>query len=111
MKVVVKQTIMFKGERLVIGRAKIPKEIHKVNEYIEGMTKIFVGGLPTSTKLSEFREHFSRCGVIKESSLPLADGVSGKNKGHGFITFEKPSAAKLAVENVEFHRIREKWVS
>ena len=100
----------FKGTSLKISRAKKPKAKANVSEYVNGATKIFVGAIPANVTLEEFKHYFLQYGPIRDLSLPLKNKFKNINKGHGFVTYEHPYSAKLAVEDYAKHCMRAKWV-
>lgn len=61
-------------------------------------TKLFVGGLPWSTRNEGLRRHFSTFGHIEEAAV-IIERPSGKSKGYGFVTFEDPESAKAAIND------------
>ncbi|MCO5609803.1 hypothetical protein L7F22_064035 [Adiantum nelumboides] len=58
-------------------------------------TKIFVGGLAWETGRDAMRRHFEQYGEILEAVV-IADKVTGRSKGYGFVTFRDPEAARRA---------------
>lgn len=58
-------------------------------------TKIFVGGLAWETHRDAMRRHFEQYGDILEAVV-IADKVTGRSKGYGFVTFREPEAARKA---------------
>ncbi|XP_005995111.1 heterogeneous nuclear ribonucleoprotein A0-like [Latimeria chalumnae] len=65
--------------------------------------KLFVGGLKGDVKEEDLVEYFSRFGALEKVEI-IADKLSGKKRGFGFICFEEhDSADKAAV--VKFHSI------
>lgn len=58
-------------------------------------TKIFVGGLAWETHRDAMRRHFEQYGDILEAVV-IADKVTGRSKGYGFVTFQEPEAARKA---------------
>ena len=103
--------VKFKGNVLKISRAKKPKIKSEGSQYVEGATKIFVGAIPANVTQKEFQEYFEKYGPIKEMSLPLKDKLKGTVKGHGFVNYEYPFSAEIAIEKYAEHTLRAKWVS
>lgn len=103
--------VKFKGAPLKISRAKKPKVKSSVSKYVNGSTKIFVGAIPSNVTQEEFKDYFLKYGPIKDHSLPLKNKFKNVNKGHGFITFEHPYSAQLAVGDYAKHFMRAKWVN
>ncbi|KAJ4979435.1 hypothetical protein NE237_010215 [Protea cynaroides] len=62
------------------------------------LTKVFVGGLAWETQKETMREHFVKYGEILEAVI-IADKVTGRSKGYGFVTFKEAEAAKKACED------------
>lgn len=106
-----KTGVKFKGISLKISRAKKPKPKKKIGEYVNGATKIFVGGIPINVTVSEFMEYFSKYGPIEEITLPLKNKFKNTNKGHGFVNYKQSDSAKNAVNDYQMHFMRGKWVS
>uniref|UniRef100_A0A0D9WND3 RRM domain-containing protein n=1 Tax=Leersia perrieri TaxID=77586 RepID=A0A0D9WND3_9ORYZ len=61
------------------------------------LTKVFVGGLAWETPSEGLRRHFEQYGEILEAVV-IADRVTGRSKGYGFVTFREPEAARRAVQ-------------
>ncbi|XP_024977075.1 probable RNA-binding protein ARP1 [Cynara cardunculus var. scolymus] len=59
------------------------------------LTKVFVGGLAWETPLGEMRTYFEQFGHILEAVI-IADKITGKSKGYGFVTYENAESAKRA---------------
>ena len=51
------------------------------------MKKLFIGNLPQSTTEEDIKSLFSQFGTVRSSKL-VADPLSGKCKGFGFIEME-----------------------
>ncbi|XP_062228476.1 probable RNA-binding protein ARP1 isoform X2 [Phragmites australis] len=62
------------------------------------LTKVFVGGLAWETPSEGLRQHFARYGDILEAVV-IADRLTGRSKGYGFVTFREPEAARRAVQD------------
>ena len=62
-----------------------------------GPVKLFVGGLSWGTTTEDLREAFTRFGVIQDATVIL-DRATGRSRGFGFVTFEKPPDAVEAVK-------------
>lgn len=108
---ILKLKLRFKGDSLKISRAKKPKVKTNINQYVNGATKIFVGGIPSNVTADEFAAYFTKYGSIKEMSLPLKNKFKCVNKGHGFVNFKHAESAKDAVEGSGSHFMRGKYVS
>ena len=57
--------------------------------------KVFVGGIPFGVDMHNIREDFGRFGPIEDVYLPQ-DKETGKLRGFGFVTFERPADAEEA---------------
>lgn len=65
-----------------------------------GPTKLFVGGLSWDTDGAQLREAFSRFGPLVEATV-VADRDTGRSRGFGFVTFEKPLDAATAARQMD----------
>ena len=61
--------------------------------------KIFVGGLNYNTTEVSLRAALEVFGKVLSIRI-VTDFETGKSKGFGFVTFEKPEAAQKAIENL-----------
>lgn len=61
--------------------------------------KIFVGGLNYNTTEVSLRAALEVFGKVLSIRI-VTDFETGKSKGFGFVTFEKPEAAEKAIENL-----------
>jgi hypothetical protein len=64
-----------------------------------GPTKLFVGGLSWDTGDEQLREAFLRFGPLQEATI-VTDRASGRSRGFGFVTFEKPIDAAAALKQM-----------
>lgn len=67
-------------------------------------TKLYVGGLPYSTKEDALSEYFSQAGSVT-SAVIIMDKMSGRSKGFGFVEMSTEEEAQAAIEmfnNKEF---------
>ncbi|KAJ9567745.1 hypothetical protein OSB04_003711 [Centaurea solstitialis] len=62
------------------------------------LTKVFVGGLAWETPVGEMRTYFEQFGHILEAVI-IADKITGKSKGYGFVTYEDGESAKRACKD------------
>ncbi|XP_008789044.1 probable RNA-binding protein ARP1 isoform X2 [Phoenix dactylifera] len=62
------------------------------------LRKVFVGGLAWEMQKEALREHFDKYGEILEAVI-IADKLTGRSKGYGFVTFKEAEAAKKACED------------
>ena len=61
-----------------------------------GSDRIFVGGLPYYLKEADCRELIGSFGQILAFDL-IKDRMTGDSKGYGFVVYEDPSAADIAI--------------
>jgi len=59
--------------------------------------KLYIGGLPYSTRDEDLKEAFSQAGTI-ESAVVIMDKMSGRSKGFGFVEFATEAEADRAIE-------------
>jgi cold-inducible RNA-binding protein len=57
--------------------------------------KLFVGNLTQETTSTEIRDLFSAVGVVESCQL-IADRVTGRSKGFGFVEMDSREAADAA---------------
>jgi RNA recognition motif-containing protein len=74
--------------------------------------KLFVGGIPWSTKSQDLVEGFEKFGPVSHAKV-IKDRKTGRSMGFGFVTFEDPNDAQKAMEqmNGELFEGRELKVS
>lgn len=70
--------------------------------------KIFVGGFPVEFDENDLFEYMGTFGEVVEAKLHTKK--NGQSKGFGFVSFEKKSAAKKALQ-IRYHTINNKKVS
>lgn len=58
--------------------------------------KVYIGNLSYNTTEENLRNDFSEFGVVTDVKV-IADHVTGRSKGFGFITFETEEGAQKAV--------------
>jgi len=58
--------------------------------------RLFVGSLPWSTTSEELWQLFARVGEVADAVV-IADKISGKSKGYGFVEFKSEQDAQAAV--------------
>ena len=73
--------------------------------------KLFVGGIPTLTTFSEFKEYFSQFGEITDIMLPAKTKDSKLNSGFGFVTYKHAESAEEVLRKRNQHLLRSKWVN
>ncbi len=62
------------------------------------MNKVFVGSLPFAATDEEIFEFFSQLeGVVVSKAENVRDRETGRSRGFGFVTFETPEMAEMAV--------------
>lgn len=71
--------------------------------------KIFVGGLPHNLSINEFRDYFSRFGILEDCVI-LKDKRTQKPRGFGFVTYCSIQSVATVMKNKEKHFINDKWV-
>ncbi len=64
-----------------------------------GPTKLFVGGLSWDVENEQLKAAFSRFGPLKES-LVVTDRTTGRSRGFGFVVFENPVDAAVALRQM-----------
>jgi RNA recognition motif-containing protein len=64
-----------------------------------GPVKLFVGGLSWDTTTEDLTNAFAKFGTIVDATVIL-DRTTGRSRGFGFVTFEKPPDANEAVKNM-----------
>ena len=64
-----------------------------------GPVKLFVGGLSWDTTTEDLTNAFAKFGTIIDATVIL-DRTTGRSRGFGFVTFEKPPDANEAVKSM-----------
>jgi RNA recognition motif-containing protein len=64
-----------------------------------GPVKLFVGGLSWDTTTEDLTNAFAKFGAIVDATVIL-DRTTGRSRGFGFVTFDKPPDANEAVKNM-----------
>lgn len=59
--------------------------------------KLYIGGLPYSTRDEELKTAFSQAGTVSSASV-IMDKMSGRSKGFGFVEFASDEEAARAIE-------------
>lgn len=59
--------------------------------------KLYIGGLPYSTRDEELKTAFSQAGTVLSASV-IMDKMSGRSKGFGFVEFASDEEAARAIE-------------
>lgn len=99
----------FKGRKIEVQRTRVnalSSQRAKSPQLLEGVRKLFVGGLPHKCSPAEFRDYWLKFGEIEEICFPVEHGLSA---GFGFVTFkDKEAAEKVFMQ--DRHTIRGKWL-
>ena len=61
--------------------------------------KLFVGSLPFATTSDQLREIFAKVGQVTEANV-VADKMSGRSRGFGFVEMENEEDAKKAIDQL-----------
>jgi len=61
------------------------------------MKKLYVGGLPYSTKEQSLADAFAKAGEVV-SAVIIMDKMTGRSKGFGFVEMATDEGAKAAIE-------------
>jgi len=64
-----------------------------------GPTKLFVGGLSWDTTTQDLRDTFAKFGSVVDATVIL-DRATGRSRGFGFVTFENPPDAQVAIKEM-----------
>lgn len=59
--------------------------------------KLYIGGLPYSTTDAELKDAFSKAGTVV-SAVVIADKMSGRSKGFGFVEMSTDEEAQKGIE-------------
>ena len=62
-------------------------------------TRLYVGNLSFNTNAEGVRTAFQEFGTVSDVHL-VSDRETGRSRGFGFVTFEKPPDANEAVKNM-----------
>lgn len=66
--------------------------------------KLFVGGLSWDTTDHSLRTAFEAYGAVSEAKV-ITDRDTGRSRGFGFVTFDDPSAADTAMDQLDGREI------
>lgn len=58
--------------------------------------KLYVGGIPYTTKEDDLKEYFSQAGEVV-SAVIIIDKMSGRSKGFGFVEMSTEEEAQKAI--------------
>lgn len=59
--------------------------------------KLYVGGIPYTSKQEDMRAHFEQAGVVEDATI-LQDKMTGRSRGFGFVTMADDAAANKAID-------------
>lgn len=59
--------------------------------------KLYVGGLPYSTRDNDLRDHFAQVGEVTSATV-IMERDTGRSKGFGFVEYATDDAAQQAIE-------------
>jgi len=62
-------------------------------------SKLYVGGLSSSTTSASLQEYFSQCGTV-ESATVVTDRMSGQSRGFGFVEMSTEAEAQTAIKQL-----------
>ncbi len=62
-------------------------------------TRIYVGNLAFETTEADLKQLFAAHGGVSEVSL-IIDRMTGRSRGFGFVTMEKPEDAQAAIQKI-----------
>jgi len=83
-----------------ISLLQIPKmSLEEEHNKIEGLRRIFVGGLPLTVTDTELKEYFATIGEVEKAEV--AKDNSDKSKGFGFITFGSLDDYNKCIDHVK----------
>jgi RNA recognition motif-containing protein len=62
--------------------------------------KLYVGGIPYTTKQDDLKAHFAQAGAVEDATI-LMDKMTGRSRGFGFVTMVDQAGADKAIN--DFH--------
>lgn len=62
--------------------------------------KLYVGGIPYTTKQDDLKAYFAQAGVVEDATI-LMDKMTGRSRGFGFVTMADQAGADKAIN--DFH--------
>lgn len=86
------------------GCPSTPLKLKNLSSREISAAKLYVGSLPQTIDASRLRELFSPFGTITESSV-IIDQKTGKSRGYGFVGFDTPAAASLAIMHMHGYQM------
>lgn len=69
----------------------------KVNHFSQMSVKLYVGGIPYTSKAEDLRAHFEQAGAVEDATI-LQDKMTGRSRGFGFVTMADETAANQAID-------------
>jgi RNA recognition motif-containing protein len=60
------------------------------------VSKVYVGGLASSTNSEELRAHFEQCGAVVSAAV-VTERDSGQSRGFGFVEMSTGAEAENAI--------------
>jgi RNA recognition motif-containing protein len=66
--------------------------------------KLFIGNLSFQTTDTSLRDLFAQHGAVKEVAI-IADKMTGRSRGFGFVTMETSEAAQAAINALNDHEL------
>ncbi|KAI8032672.1 Splicing factor-like protein 1 [Camellia lanceoleosa] len=91
------------------GSGSVPNTKRKPNNEINDAS-LYVGYLPQVVDDNQLRELFCSFGKITEVKV-IKDRSTGFSKGYGFVTFESPIDAAMAVTHMNGHKMEGKMLA
>jgi RNA recognition motif-containing protein len=93
------QTFELDGHKIEVKRAlpKVPGGNAGTSKTGGLFRKVFVGGLPSTIKEADLKNHFQHFGCVNEVEL-LKDRESGRLRGFAFITFDDEDSADKCIQ-------------
>ena len=68
-----------------------------INKITYLMNKLYIGGIPYSSRDAELKEHFSAAGNVVDARI-IIDKMTGRSRGFGFVEMATPDEAQKAIE-------------
>ncbi len=62
--------------------------------------KLYVGGIPYTTKQDDLKAYFEQAGAVEDATI-LMDKMTGRSRGFGFVTMADQAGADKAI--ADFH--------
>ncbi|CAL5427788.1 unnamed protein product [Camellia sinensis] len=91
------------------GSGSVPNKKRKPNKEINDAS-LYIGYLPQAVDDNQLRELFCSFGKITEVKV-IKDRSTGFSKGYGFVTFESPIDAAMAVTHMNGHKMEGKMLA